>query len=253
MTIVILGGTAEAHQLAAALVADGVDVVSSLAGRVRSPRLPPGRVRIGGFGGVDGLAEYLLQQRAAALVDATHPFAAMISGNAVQAANRTGTPLVRLERPGWGEHPRARSWIWVPDAAAARVAADSACRPFLTTGRQSLAEFDSWADRDVLVRLVDLPTKPLSERWTIITSRGPYTYASERQIIDEYAIDVLLTKDSGGPHTVATLDAAGDLDLPVVIIARPEHPPVRIFSTVAEASAWCRSAEDLRFVGRSMI
>jgi precorrin-6A/cobalt-precorrin-6A reductase len=141
----------------------------------------------------------------------------------------------------------------VPDASGARAAAESARRPFLTTGRQSLAEFDSWADRDVLVRLVDLPTKPLSERWTIITSRGPYTYPSERQILTEHAIDVLLTKDSGGAHTVAKLDAAGDLHLPVVIIARPEHPPVRILSAVAEAAAWCRSAEDLRFVGRSTI
>jgi precorrin-6A/cobalt-precorrin-6A reductase len=245
MTIVILGGTAEAHQLAAALVADGVDVVSSLAGRVRSPRLPPGRVRIGGFGGVDGLAEYLLQQRAAALVDATHPFAAMISGNALQAANRTGTPLVRLERPGWGEHPRARSWSWVPDAAAARVAADSAGRPFLTTGRQSLAEFDSWADRDVLVRLVDPPSQPLPQRWTLIRSRGPYSYAGERQILSEHAVDALLTKDSGGAHTVAKLDAASDIGIPVVIIARPEHPRLPLLKTVAEAVAWCRAGNNV--------
>jgi precorrin-6A/cobalt-precorrin-6A reductase len=254
MTIVILGGTAEARQLAAALVADGVDVVSSLAGRVRSPSLPPGRVRIGGFGGVDGLAEYLLQQqRAAALVDATHPFAAMISRNAVQAANRTGTPLVRLERPGWSEHPRARSWIWVSDVAAARVAAESARRPFLTTGRQSLAEFDSWADRDVLVRLVDPPTRPLPQRWTLIRSRGPYSYASERQILTEHASDVLLTKDSGGAHTVAKLDAAAALGIPVVIIARPENPRLPLLKTVAEAVAWCRAAENLRFVGPSTL
>jgi precorrin-6A/cobalt-precorrin-6A reductase len=254
MTIVILGGTAEARQLAADLVADGVDVVSSLAGRVRSPSLPPGRVRIGGFGGVDGLAEYLLkQQRAAALVDATHPFAAMISHNAVQAANRTGTPLVRLERPGWSEHPRARSWIWVSDVAAARVAAESARRPFLTTGRQSLAEFDSWADRDVLVRLVDPPTRPLPQRWTLIRSRGPYSYANERQILTEHASDVLLTKDSGGAHTVAKLDAAADLGIPVVIIARPEHPRLPLLKTVAEAVAWCRAAENLRLVGPSTL
>lgn len=240
MTIVILGGTAEARQLASILVADGVDVVSSLAGRVRRPNLPPGRVRIGGFGGVDGLAEYLQLQPAAALVDATHPFAATISENAVQAASRTGTPLIRLERPGWTDHPRASSWIWVRDAAAARAVADSARRPFLTTGRQSLTEFGPWADRDVLVRLVDPPAKPLPERWTVIMSRGPYSYSDERQILSEYAIDVLLSKDSGGAHTVAKLDAAGDLGIPVVIIARPDHPPVRVLSTVAEVAAWCR-------------
>jgi precorrin-6A/cobalt-precorrin-6A reductase len=251
--IVILGGTTEARQLASMLVADGVDVVSSLAGRVRSPNLPPGRVRVGGFGGVDGLAEYLRSQPAPALVDATHPFAATISANAVQAASRTGTPLVRLERPGWTDYPRASSWIWVPDAAAARAAADSARRPFLTTGRQSLTEFGSWADRDVLVRLVDPPTKSLPQRWTIIVSRGPYHYSSERQILNEYAIDVLVTKDSGGAHTVAKLDAAGDLGIPVVIIARPEHPPFRVLSTVTEAAAWCHTHQNLRSVGPSTL
>lgn len=240
MTVVILGGTAEARQLAAALVADSVDVVSSLAGRVGSPSLPSGRVRLGGFGGVNGLAEYLLDQRTMALVDATHPFAATISRNAVQAASLTDTPLVRLERPGWGKHPRAESWTWVPDTAAASAAADLARRPFLTTGRQTLTSFASWADRDVLIRLVDPPMTPLPARWTVILSRGPYSYCGERQILSEHAIDVLLTKDSGGAHTVAKLDAAGDLGIPVVIIARPELPPVRMLRTVAEAAAWCK-------------
>ena len=253
MTIVILGGTAEARQLAAALVADGVDAISSLAGRVSSPNLPPGRVRVGGFGGADGLAEYLRGQQAAALVDATHPFAARISTNAVLAADRTGTPLIRLERTGWSEHPRAASWMWVPDAAAAREAADSARRPFLTTGRQSLSEFVSWADRDVLIRLVDPPSKQLPQRWTLIISRGPYSYSGERQILREHAVDVLLSKDSGGTYTVAKLEAAGDLGIPVVIIARPELPPARTCSTVAEAAAWCRACEDLRFVGPSTL
>ena len=124
MTILILGGTAEARQLAAALVADGLDVISSLAGRVNSPSLPPGRVRVGGFGGADGLAEYLRGHQVSAVVDATHPFAATISVNALQAANRTSTPLVRLERPGWRGHPRAGSWTWVANGAAARAVAE---------------------------------------------------------------------------------------------------------------------------------
>jgi precorrin-6A/cobalt-precorrin-6A reductase len=251
MTILILGGTAEARQLAAVLVADGVEVISSLAGRVSSPNLPPGRVRVGGFGGADGLAEYLRGLRATALVDATHPFAATMSTNAVLAADRTGTPLVRLERTGWSEHPRATSWMWVPDAAAALEAADSARRPFLTTGRQSLSDFASWADRDVLIRLVDPSSEQLPQRWTVIMSRGPYSYSGEREILREHAVDVLLSKDSGGSHTVAKLDAAGDLGIPVVIIARPSLPPARVFSSVAEAAAWCRTSENLRFVGPS--
>jgi precorrin-6A/cobalt-precorrin-6A reductase len=241
MTILILGGTAEARQLATALVADGADVISSLAGRVSSPSLPAGRVRVGGFGGVDGLTDYLRREPVSAVVDATHPFAAKITKNAVQAASLTGTPLVRLERPGWREHPRSNSWTWVADAAAARAAAESASRPFLATGRQSLRDFQAWADREVLVRLVDPPAASLPRRWKIILSRGPYGYAGERKILTEHGIDAILTKDSGGTHTIAKLDAAGDLGIPVVIIARPEPAPVPLLRTVAEAAAWCRS------------
>lgn len=242
MTILILGGTAEARELAAALVADGLDVISSLAGRVNSPSLPPGRVRVGGFGGAGGLADYLRRQQVSAVVDATHPFAATISANALQAADRTSTPLVRLERPGWRGHPRSDSWTWVADPAAARAAAEFAWRPFLTTGRQSLPDFHPWASREVLVRLVDPPTIPLPQRWTLIMSRGPYSYAGERQVLTDHGIDVLMTKDSGGAHTVAKLDAAADLGIPVVIIARPERLQVPRLETVAEAVAWCRSA-----------
>jgi precorrin-6A/cobalt-precorrin-6A reductase len=252
MTIVILGGTAEARELAAVLVADGVDVISSLAGRVNAPSLPPGRVRIGGFGGVSGLANCLRREHASAVVDATHPFAATIGHNALRAAHLTATPLVRLERPGWGEHPRASSWTWVPDVAAARAEAESALRPFLTTGRQSLPDFLPWADRKVLVRLVDPPAEPLPERWVLIMSRGPYSYAAERQILTDHAVDVLITKDSGGAHTVAKLDAAGDSGVSVVIIARPKPAQVPHLETVSEAVAWCRSVTDLRFVGRSI-
>jgi precorrin-6A/cobalt-precorrin-6A reductase len=252
MTILILGGTAEARQLAAALVAAGVDVVSSLAGRVSTPNFPPGRVRVGGFGGAGGLADYLRREQAGAVVDATHPFAAKITTNVVQAASTTGTPLVRLERPSWGEHPQANTWTWVCDAAGAGAAAESARRPFLTTGRQSLRDFDAWADRDVLVRLVDPPATSLPQRWNVILSRGPYSYDGERTILTEHAIDVILTKDSGGTHTVAKLDAAADLGVPVVMIARPDPAAVPHLRTVAEAVAWCRSLDDLRFVGASI-
>jgi precorrin-6A/cobalt-precorrin-6A reductase len=245
MTILVLGGTAEARQLATALVAQGVDVISSLAGRVSTPNIPAGRVRVGGFGGAGGLANFLRREHASAVVDATHPFAARITKNVVDAASITGTPLIRLERPGWGEHPHAKRWTWVSDSAAARAAADSACRPFLTTGRQSLLDFAAWADRDVLVRLVDLPATSLPQRWNVILSRGPYSYEDEHAILTEHAIDAILTKDSGGTHTVAKLDAADDLGIPVVIIARPQPAPVPLLRTVAEATAWCRSIHDL--------
>ena len=251
MTVLILGGTAEARQLAAALAADGVDVISSLAGRVGTPNLPAGRVRVGGFGGAGGLADYLRREHVSAVVDATHPFAAKITKNVVRAASMTGTSLIRLERPGWEEHPHANTWTWVSDATAARAAAEPALRPFLTTGRQSLRDFVAWADRDVLVRLVDPPAASLPQRWNVILSRGPYSYDGERTILTGHAIDVILTKDSGGTHTVAKLEAADHLGIPVVIIARPEPAPVPLLRTVAEAVDWCRSFCDLRCMGRS--
>jgi precorrin-6A/cobalt-precorrin-6A reductase len=239
VTILILGGTAEARALAEELTRLGRDVLTSLAGRVSRPALPTGWVRVGGFGGVEGLATFLRGQGITAVVDVTHPFAARIGANAAAAAELTGTPLLRLERPGWADHPRAGSWTWVADSDAARDAALPYDRPFLTTGRQSLETFLSWADRQVLVRVVDPPEIPLPERWTVITARGPYAYADERRIMADHGTDILLTKDSGGSHTVAKLDAAGDLGVPVVVIARPARPAsVPTVATVADALAW---------------
>ena len=235
MTVLVLGGTGEARQLAAALDADGVRVVSSLAGRVSRPALPAGGVRIGGFGGPEGLAAYLRDAHVDLVVDATHPFAARISASAAIAATLTGIPLVRLQRPGWRAHPDADSWTWVPDAAGARVAADGARRPFLTTGRQSLPDFLTWADRAVLARVVDPPEHPLPQRWTLLLARGPYELDAERALMAEHGVDCLLTKDSGGALTAAKLDAAAALGVPVVVIERPAPPPgVPLVTSVAE-------------------
>ena len=233
MTILILGGTAEARTLAARLVAAHLPVVSSLAGRVGDPALPAGPVRVGGFGGVDGLVDYLAAAAVTAIVDATHPFAAQISDRAGAAAARTGLPLVRLERASWRRHPDATSWIWVADTTAARDAAEGR-RPFLTTGRQSLPTFATWTDRDALVRVVDPPAEPLPSRWTVLCARGPYDYGSERRLFVGHRVDTLVTKDSGGPLTAAKLDVARDLDVPVVVIARP--PRTRSVLTVATVS-----------------
>ena len=238
MTILILGGTAEARALATELVATGQDVLTSLAGRVREPALPAGRVRIGGFGGVDGLATFLRTSGIRAMVDATHPFAAQIGQHAVVAAELAGTPMLRLERPGWADHPRSTDWTWVPDVSAARAVAESYRRPFLTTGRQSLAAFLAWADRAALARVVDTPEVPVPQRWTLVTARGPYDYAAERRLMSEFGVDVLLTKDSGGSATVAKLDAAGHLGIPIVIIARPARDQLDQVRSVADAVAW---------------
>jgi precorrin-6A/cobalt-precorrin-6A reductase len=241
MTILILGGTAEARLLASELVDGGEDVLNSLAGRVREPALPAGRLRVGGFGGADGLATFLGTSGIRAMVDATHPFAARIGAHAAIAARLAGIPLLRLERPGWTCHPRSTEWIWVADLAAARAAAEAYRRPFLTTGRQSLPAFLVWSERTVLVRVVDAPEVPVPERWTLLTARGPYDYAAERRLMSEFGVDVLLTKDSGGSQTSAKLDAAGDLRIPVVIISRPRRPAaVATVRSVAEALAWLR-------------
>lgn len=235
MRVLVLGGTGEARELAARLHAGGVEVVSSLAGRVSRPALPDGEMRTGGFGGPEGLAAYLAEARITALVDATHPFAARISASAARAAELSGVPLVRLQRPGWREHPDADRWTWVSDVTAARTAAGGARRPFLTTGRQSLAAFLPWADRDVLARVVDPPDVALPDRWTVLLARGPYERGAERTLMAGHGVDWLLTKDSGGPMTAAKLDAAADLDLPVVVVERPPPPPgVPLVTTVAE-------------------
>ena len=241
-TVLILGGTGEARQLAARLHGDNLRVISSLAGRVSRPALPVGEVRIGGFGGLAGLADYLRAAGVDAVVDATHPFAARISASAAQAAALTNVPLLRLQRPGWREHPDADHWTWVSDVEAAREAAEAARRPFLTTGRQSLPAFWPWADRAVVARVVDPPGLALPQRWTLLLARGPYERAAERALMEEHRVDWLLTKDSGGDLTAAKLDAAADLRLPVVVIERPAPPPgVPLVTTVPDAYRLVRS------------
>ena len=234
--VLVLGGTGEARALAAALLERGVDVVSSLAGRVSAPALPVGTVRVGGFGGVDGLAEHLVTEGFDHVVDATHPFAARITANAVAATSRVGVPLLRLQRPGWAGHPLAGAFTWVDDVDAARDAAEAlGRRPFITTGRQQLEAFAAWDDRYVLARVVDPPDWDVPTSWEVLRARGPYAYAAERELLDSRRIDVLLTKDSGGALTEAKLDAAHDAGVPVVVVRRPPAPDgVRVVESVAD-------------------
>jgi precorrin-6A/cobalt-precorrin-6A reductase len=236
--VLVLGGTGEARRLAERLVDDGVDVLSSLAGRVADPMLPPGDVRIGGFGGAEGLAAAL--DGVAVLVDATHPFAATMTANAAAAAAATGTPLLRLQRPGWTPGP-GDDWRWVGslEAAAASVAGFGSV--FLTTGRQGLAAFAGLRGRCV-VRAVDPPSPPLPARTTVVLARGPFTVEEEHALMREHAVEVVVTKDSGGGMTAAKLTAARDLGLPVVVVRRPPVPPgVPVVATVEEALAWVRA------------
>jgi precorrin-6A/cobalt-precorrin-6A reductase len=238
--ILILGGTAEARELAGELAAAGVPVISSLAGRVARPRLPAGEVRVGGFGGPDALARWLHDHRIAAVVDATHPFAERISASAATACPRAGVPLVRLERPGWSERPGDR-WRWVDtlEAAAAAVP-ELGERVLLTTGRQGLAAFAGVDPAWFLIRCVDPPEPPLPSRHELVLDRGPYALTDELALIDTHRIDLVVTKDSGGRHTEAKLDAARDRGLPVIVVRRPPRAASRTVATVASAAAWVR-------------
>jgi precorrin-6A/cobalt-precorrin-6A reductase len=241
MTVLILGGTAEARELAELLERDGIDVVSSLAGRVARPRLPVGKVRVGGFGGVDGLMAFLVEEAVSAVVDATHPFAERMSVNAVAACLASGVALLRLERPGWAGAPGADRWHWVDhhDGAAALVAG-LGVRPFLTVGRQELGVFTGpLSAHAVLARVVDVPEIPLPDSWTLLTSRGPYDLASERALMKDHGVDALVTKDSGGSYTWPKIQVAMEMNIPIVVVRRRE-PPMRVWtvSDPADAARW---------------
>ncbi|WP_132152228.1 cobalt-precorrin-6A reductase [Kribbella antiqua] len=222
MKVLVLGGTGEGRELAGRLRDEGLEVVSSLAGRTTDARLPVGEVRQGGFGGAVGLTRWLRDNSVDVMVDATHPFAATMTEHAVAAARSAGIPLVILRRPGWAAQP-GDEWHWVDTAeAAARLLPTLGSRAFLTIGRQGLHAF---ADAGVwmLARCVD-PPEPGPTWCTLILDRGPYDVPGELALMRHHHIDVLVTKDSGGPKTSAKLTAARQLSIPVVLIHRPPLP-----------------------------
>ncbi|HEY6310441.1 MAG TPA: cobalt-precorrin-6A reductase [Streptosporangiaceae bacterium] len=238
MRILILGGTGEARELAAKLVAADVDVLSSLAGRVRQPRLPDGPVRVGGFGGAAGLAAFLRAERITGVIDATHPFAEAITASAAQAAAQAGVPLLVLRRPQWQAAP---SWDQAADigAAAAAVRAWPGESVFLTTGRRDLDVFAADDRHRFLVRAVDPPDGPVPPRMTLVLDRGPYTVEGESALMREHGVGLLVTKNSGGPMTAAKLAAARDLGVQVLMVRRPPLPSGSVVATtVAEAVRW---------------
>lgn len=240
MHVLILGGTTEARRLAGLLHdTPGLRLTSSLAGRVASPRLPPGEVRVGGFGGAEGLAAWLREHGVDALIDATHPFAGTMSFHAARAAATTHVPLLALRRPGWV--PTAGDdWHDVGSLAeAARLLPTLGRRVFLTTGRMGLAAFAALDDLWFLVRSVDPPEAPYPARTEVLLDRGPFTLDGERELLRRHRVDVVVTKDSGGVATAPKLTAAREAGVPVVVVRRPPAPEgVTVVADPEAAARW---------------
>ncbi|WP_333682841.1 cobalt-precorrin-6A reductase [Pontibaca methylaminivorans] len=235
----ILGGTTEASRLAGAMADAGLPAVLSYAGRTRSPRAQPVPVRMGGFGGIEGLARYLREAGIARVIDATHPFAAEISRNAVAACTMTGTPLLAFERPPW-RAGAGDDWREVPDLAAAAAALPpQPTRVFLAIGRQHLDAFRGRAQHHYLLRLVDPPegALPLPD-CAVEVARGPFDEAADRALLMRHRINLVVAKNAGGEGARAKLAAARALGLPVIMVARPALPARRIAGTLEDVLGW---------------
>jgi precorrin-6A/cobalt-precorrin-6A reductase len=238
--LLILGGTGEATALAARCAEiSGLEVVTSLAGRTSRPEIPKGSIRIGGFGGVEGLTEYLKAAEIAMVVDATHPFAARISRHAAEAAAAARRPCLMLVREPWQPRDGDR-WIDVKDARqAAATLADLGERVFLTVGRQELDCFAGMQRTWFLVRLIERPTTglPLAQ-CEIIAGRGPFTAEAERSLMAQHRIETLVSKNSGGDSTYGKIAAARALGIAVVMIRRPALPMAERVAHVGAAFDW---------------
>jgi precorrin-6A/cobalt-precorrin-6A reductase len=240
MRVLILGGTTEASGLAQLLAADQrFETTLSLAGRTSKPRRQPVRTRIGGFGGADGLAAWLVQEAVEAVIDATHPYADQISSNAVAACARLAIPLATLLRPAWRPEPDDQ-WLTVASAeAAAEALGPEPRRVFLSLGRLELGAFASGPHHHYLARTVDPPEAAVLPRdIRLILDRGPFDEPAETALLMNEKIDVLVSKNSGGAATYAKITAARKLGIPVVMIARPHKPHGHIVDNAEAAAGW---------------
>lgn len=246
--LLILGGTGEAAALARGVLArfgDAIDMTTALAGRTRHPGPVPGMVRIGGFGGAAGLAEYLNTQRIERLIDATHPFATEISSAARLACDQTRVPRLLLLRPPWRRHPLDR-WIEVDSIeAAAQIVGRVGRRAFLTVGASEVLAFATASGVRFVVRMIDPPRERLPMRFhEVVLGRGPFTLGEERHLLQRHAIDVLVCKASGGEATEAKLAAARDLSLPVIMVRRPPVERGLSVDTVEAALDWLAGLDE---------
>jgi precorrin-6A/cobalt-precorrin-6A reductase len=239
MRVLLLGGTTEASQIGRELAAAGIAGVYSYAGRTATPVAQPLPTRVGGFGGVDGLAEYIGREQITHVIDATHPFASQISRNAVAACAKTSTPLIAYLREPWVEAPgdKWRHVATVEDAAAALP--DQPARIFLAIGRQHLAPFAAQPQHSYLLRLVDAPDTALPlPKAEIVLARGPFTIVGDLALLRDYCITHVVARNAGGEGAKAKLDAARALGLPVIMIDRPDLPERRTAQNVDQIMRW---------------
>jgi precorrin-6A/cobalt-precorrin-6A reductase len=239
--ILILGGTTEARELAKRLAKRAEhEVVVSLAGRTKSPAPQPTPVRIGGFGGATGLADYLVSERIDALIDATHPYANVISANASAAARQSGVPLLALRRPAWVA-VGGDLWKEVADVGAAvRMLGDRSRRVFVTLGRNELGALTDAPQHFYLIRSVDPVDPPLPlPQASYLTARGPFTEADDHALMVSHGIDAVIAKNSGGTASYGKIAAARALGIEVITLRRPPPPAdALVVETVEAAIAW---------------
>lgn len=238
--LLILGGTGEARSLATCLAKlPDLQVITSLAGATQRPVRPPGEVRLGGFGGTQGLTDYLRGTQIDRVIDATHPFAAVISDHAVAACAEAGVPLLRLERPAWQKAGGDR-WIEVENSQAAATALKGLTeRVFLTLGRKELVAFAGLDETWFLVRFIE-PARarlPLA-KYEVLVGRPPFSLEAEIALLQARRIGALVSKNSGGKATYTKIEAARRQRLPVVMIGRPKPPAAETVPDLAAALAW---------------
>ena len=242
LRVLVLGGTLDASRLAQALAQAGVDGIFSYAGRTHAPIAQPLPTRVGGFGGVAGLQAFLQSERITQVVDATHPFAAQMSSNAVLACAAAGVPLLALERPAWQAHS-GDVWQHVPDiAAAVQALPTEPARVFLAIGRQHLAPFLACIQHWFLLRLVDPVLNSVlnvsAERGQVVLDRGPFTLEGDRALLQAHGISHVVSKNSGGAGAQAKLTAAREWGLPVIVIDRPFIPARLTVDSVNDVLRW---------------
>jgi len=238
--VLILGGTTEARALGESLAKrGGMEVMLSLAGRTAAPVKHAVPVRVGGFGGSGGLADYLLREKVDAFIDATHPYASVISRNAAAAARRVVIPLVVLRRPPWIAIAGDR-WTEVSDVSeAVRALGETSRRVFVTIGRNGLAAFSQAPQHHYLIRSVDPVDPPLPlPHVAYLTARGPFSEDEDRALMAAREIEIVIAKNSGGPAAYGKIAAARSLGIGVLMLRRPAAPEATTVATVEDAIAW---------------